>query len=66
MDPLDESIVDSALAEIRKEMNELADAVATGSGVADYAAYQKFIGVIHGLAVAERILLDLKEKAERA
>ena len=47
---------------IRIEMNNYADDVATGA-CQDFAAYQKLCGVIQGLALAERHLLDLAEKA---
>lgn len=46
-------------------MNNLADIVATG-GAKDYAEYQKLVGTIQGLALAERELLDLAEKRLRA
>ena len=44
--------------EMRKQMNELADVVATG-GVQDWDAYKYVTGQIAGLAFAERIFLDL-------
>ncbi|NDD53622.1 hypothetical protein EBZ39_07050 [bacterium] len=47
---------------LRKEMNNYADDVATGV-CADFSAYKELCGVIRGLALAERLLLDLaKEK----
>lgn len=46
---------------IREIMNETADYVATGS-VDDWADYKHKVGVIEGLAKAERELLDLAEK----
>lgn len=47
---------------LRKEMNNYADDVANGI-CADFAAYKELCGVIRGLALAERLLLDLaKEK----
>jgi hypothetical protein len=47
---------------LRREMNNYADDVATGV-CADFAAYKELCGVIRGLALAERLLLDLaKEK----
>ena len=46
---------------LRDEMNSLADTVATG-GAKDYPEYQRLCGVIQGLALAERELLDLAEK----
>ena len=45
---------------IRIEMNNYADDVATGA-CQDFAAYPKLCGVIQGLALAERLLLDLVE-----
>ena len=50
---------------IRIEMNNYADDVATGA-CQDFAAYQKLCGVIQGLALAERYLLDLAEKVEKS
>lgn len=50
---------------LREEMNNLADTVATG-GAKDYAEYQKLVGIIEGLARAERELLDLAEKRLKA
>lgn len=48
---------------IRKEMNNYADDVATGV-CADFAAYKELCGVIRGLALAERLLIDLADKVE--
>lgn len=48
---------------IREDMNNYADDVATGR-CQDFAAYQKLCGLIQGLAVAERHILDLVKKAE--
>jgi|TARA_R100001244_G_scaffold104877_2_gene77845 hypothetical protein len=45
-------------------MNELADAIATGSAQS-FEEYQKMVGVIEGLALAERELLDLVEALKR-
>lgn len=37
-----------------------------GDGVAkDYAEYRHKCGVIHGLRIAEQIMLDILDKAER-
>ena len=47
---------------LRTDMNNYADDIA-GGVCADYAAYTKLCGVIQGLAIAERHLLDLAEKA---
>ena len=49
---------------IRERMNELADAVATGSA-RSYDEYRKMVGVIEGLALAERELLDLIEALKK-
>jgi hypothetical protein len=51
--------------QIRKDMNNYADDLATGV-CQDFAAYQKLCGVIQGLAQAERYILDLAEKVEKA
>ena len=45
---------------IRERMNELADSIATGAAQS-YDEYRKMVGVIEGLALAERELLDLIE-----
>lgn len=49
----------------RRIMNEYADNVATGS-CQDFAEYKRLCGVIEGLALAERELLDIKEKVENS
>ncbi len=50
---------------IRTDMNNYADDLAGGS-CRSFDEYQKLCGVIQGLAVAERHLLDLAEKAEQS
>ena len=50
---------------LRQKMNEMSDHVATGS-CKDYSEYTHSCGVIQGLALAERELLDLKERIEGA
>ena len=45
---------------IRKDMNDYTDDMANGI-CADFASYQKLCGIIQGLALAERYLLDLVE-----
>lgn len=45
---------------IRERLNDHADNIA-GGGCDDYPAYRKACGVIEGLAIAERELLDLIE-----
>jgi hypothetical protein len=49
---------------LREDMNNYADDVASGS-CPSFDAYQKTCGVISGLALAERHLLDLLEKVEK-
>ena len=49
---------------IRELMNDRADHV-SGGGCKDFAEYSHQTGVIEGLAMAERELLDLNERMER-
>ena len=49
---------------IRTDMNNYADDLA-GGACQSFDAYQKLCGVIQGLAMAERHLLDLAEKVEK-
>jgi hypothetical protein len=55
------SFVDVLRKYIREDMNNYADDLA-GGACTDYAAYTKLCGVIQGLALAERHLLDLAKK----
>jgi len=48
---------------IRTDMNNYADDMA-GGACRSFEEYQKLCGVISGLAIAERYLLDLLEKVE--
>jgi hypothetical protein len=50
---------------IRTDMNNYADDCA-GGACRNFDEYQKLCGVIQGLAIAERHLLDLAEKVEKA
>ena len=50
---------------IRTDMNNYADDCAGGS-CKSFEEYQKLCGVIQGLAIAERYLLDLAEKVEKS
>lgn len=52
-------------AKIRERMNDTADALAGGSAK-DFGDYRNLCGVIHGLALAERDLLDLQNSMEQA
>lgn len=49
---------------LRVDMNNYTDDLATGSAT-DYAAYQRLVGRIEGLAYAERHLLDLVDLAKK-
>lgn len=46
-------------------MNDITDDVATGSA-RDYAEYRHKVGVIEGLALAEREFLDIMERIEKS
>jgi hypothetical protein len=50
--------------EYREHMNELSDHVSCG-GCKDMNEYSRCVGVIEGLAYAERALLNLNERLER-
>ena len=50
---------------IRTDMNNYADDMA-GGACRSFDDYQKLCGLIQGLAVAERHLLDLGEKVEQS
>lgn len=50
---------------LRSIMNDKADDVATGSAQ-DFADYRYMVGVIEGLALAEREFLDIIERIERS
>jgi len=51
--------------QIRNDLNNYADDLA-GGVCQDFAQYQKLCGIIQGLALAERYLIDLAEKVEKA
>jgi hypothetical protein len=50
---------------IRTDMNNYADDLA-GGGCRTFDEYQKLCGIISGLALAERYLLDLLQKVEQS
>lgn len=50
---------------IRNKMNELADDIALGSAK-DFADYKYLTGIISGLAMVERDIIDLEEIQRRA
>lgn len=49
---------------LRKEMNNLADDLSTGSAES-FEQYRFMVGKIEGLALAERMILDVLERIER-
>lgn len=51
-------------SKIRDRMNDIADTIAGGSAK-DFGEYRNLCGVIHGLALAERDLLDLQNSMEQ-
>ena len=51
--------------QIRTDMNNYADDCASGN-CRSFDEYQKLCGIIQGLALAERYLLDLAKKVEEA
>ena len=51
--------------QIRRDMNNYADDLA-GGACRSFEEYQKLCGVISGLALAERYILDLLEKVEKS
>ena len=51
--------------QIRTDMNNYADDLAGGM-CRNFDEYQKLCGVIQGLATAERYLIDLADKVEKA
>ena len=50
---------------IRTDMNNSADDLAGGS-CRTFEEYQKLCGIIQGLALAERYLIDLAQKVEES
>jgi hypothetical protein len=58
---VENNVLEYLRSKIRAIMNEHADHIATG-GVTDWADYKYHVGVIEGLAKAERELLDMVEK----
>ena len=51
--------------QIRIDMNNYADDLSGGS-CQSFEQYQKLCGIIQGLALAERYLIDLAKKVEEA
>ena len=51
--------------QVRTDMNNYADDLA-GGVCQDFSQYQKLCGIIQGLALAERYIIDLAKKVEKA
>ena len=51
--------------QIRTDMNNYADDIA-GGACRNFEEYQKLCGIISGLALAERYVLDLLKKVEES
>ncbi|MBC8159551.1 MAG: hypothetical protein H8E94_09505 [Alphaproteobacteria bacterium] len=66
-----DNILATAQARIRQRMNETADSLCGGNCLSAESAamvgaqYAKQVGVIEGLALAERDILDVIEEAEK-
>tara|TARA_R100001039_G_C1825008_1_gene91286 strand:- start:945 stop:1166 length:222 start_codon:yes stop_codon:yes gene_type:complete len=64
-----ETVPDNTLSYLRQQlrrlMNETSDHLSTGA-CKEYSEYTRCCGVIEGLALAERELLDLQERLEKA
>ena len=59
------AFAEAVRAKLREDMNNYADDIAGGS-CRTFEEYQKLVGVIQGLALAERYILDLAKRAEDA
>ena len=58
MRPEVHNVADSMRKTLRQYMNDLTDSVALGNAK-NFEEYQRFVGQIEGLAIAERELLNL-------
>lgn len=56
-------LLDRLRRRLRDLLNDYADTIAGGSAQ-DFAEYKRLCGVIEGLALAERELLDIRQKAD--
>jgi len=63
MDPQVHAFADEVRTTLRNYMNELTDNVALGSAKS-FEEYQRTVGQIEGLAIAERELLNLLNLSE--
>ena len=64
-DLVSDNLFEAVRKGIRAQMNEMSDHI-SGGGCSDFSEYSKCSGIIQGLAIAERELLDLKERYEKA
>jgi hypothetical protein len=65
MDQFEDGILNAVRKKIRKTMDEVADNIACG-GCTSFDEYKRMTGIIEGLALAERELLDLLEKYQES
>lgn len=56
-------LLDRLRRRLRDLLNDYADTIA-GGGAQDFAEYKRLCGVIEGIALAERELLDVRQKAD--
>ena len=61
----EENILSHLQKTIRSQMNEYADHI-SGGGCKNFEEYSKCCGIIEGLALTEREVLDLQSKYENA
>jgi hypothetical protein len=62
MDPI--YLIEKSLKQIRQREADLTEVLATG-GVADWEGYQRILGELSGLSLAERIIIDLQTIKEQ-
>lgn len=60
-DIVEDGLLSLLRKKIREHMNNLSDDVSTG-GASSFEEYRRICGVIQGLAMAEREILDLDER----
>jgi hypothetical protein len=65
MDQFEDGILVAVRKKIRATMDQIADNIACG-GCASFEEYKRQTGIIEGLALAERELLDLLEKYQES
>lgn len=61
----EKSVLTILRKKLRERMNDLADTIA-GGGAKDFGDYRNLCGQVHGLAVAEREILDLQSAMEQS